>query len=66
MHWNSAAEFFLMGGYAVYVWGSVGACVVAMALEPWLIHRQRQAVLQSLRDQRNAQAAEPDAMEPHP
>ena len=55
MPWNSATEFFLMGGYAVYVWGSVGACAVAMAVEPWLIHRQRRAVLQSLRDQYDAQ-----------
>jgi cytochrome c-type biogenesis protein CcmE/ABC-type transport system involved in cytochrome c biogenesis permease subunit len=28
MHWNSVGEFFAMGGYALYVWGSFGACVV--------------------------------------
>ena len=22
MNWNSAAEFFAMGGYGLYVWGS--------------------------------------------
>jgi heme exporter protein D len=66
MHWNSAAEFFLMGGYAVYVWGSVGACALAMAVEPWLIARQRRALLQSLREQLDAQAAEPDALGPQP
>ena len=58
MHWNNAREFFLMGGYAFYVWGSLGACAVAMLVEPWLIRRQRQAVLQSLRDQLEARAAE--------
>jgi heme exporter protein D len=58
MHWNSAQEFFLMGGYAFYVWGSVGACAVAMLVEPWLIRRQRQALEQSLRDQLEAQADE--------
>jgi heme exporter protein D len=64
MHWNSAAEFFLMGGYAFYVWGSVGACALAMAVEPWLIRRQRQALLQSLREQFEAQGAEFDPMAP--
>ncbi|PTT82718.1 heme exporter protein CcmD [Pelomonas sp. HMWF004] len=64
MHWNSLSDFFLMGGYAFYVWGSVGACAVAMGLEPWLIRRQRQAVLQSLRDQLDAQATEPDRQAP--
>jgi heme exporter protein D len=58
MHWNSAGEFFLMGGYAFYVWGSVGACAVAMLVEPWLIRRQRQALVQSLRDQWDAQTDE--------
>jgi len=56
MHWNSAQEFFLMGGYAFYVWGSVGACAVAMLVEPWLIRRQRRAIEQQLRDQMDAQS----------
>lgn len=58
MQWNSAREFFLMGGYAFYVWGSIGACAVAMLVEPWLIRRQRSAIEQSLRDQIDAQAGE--------
>ena len=32
MIWNSAADFFAMGGYGLYVWGSflavLGGCVV--------------------------------------
>jgi heme exporter protein D len=34
MHWGSAAEFFAMGGYALYVWGSylVTAGIIAVEL----------------------------------
>ena len=28
MQWHSVGEFLAMGGYALYVWGSVGACAV--------------------------------------
>ena len=42
--WQSAAEFFAMGGYAFYVWGSFLGCAVLMLLEPVLAHaRQRRA-----------------------
>ena len=33
MRWESWAEFWAMGGYAVYVWGSVGVTALLMALE---------------------------------
>ncbi len=33
MHWGSAAEFFAMGGYALYVWGSYLVAVVVIAME---------------------------------
>ena len=56
MHWNSAAEFFAMGGYGLYVWGSFGACALALLLEPLLIHQQRRQLLQRLREQRDANA----------
>jgi heme exporter protein D len=49
MQWHSVGEFFAMGGYALYVWGSFGACALAMALEPWLVTQRRQEVLRSLR-----------------
>lgn len=59
MHWNSAREFFLMGGYAFFVWGSLAACALGMLLEPWLIRRRRLAIQRSLRAQLRAQAADP-------
>jgi heme exporter protein D len=58
MIWNSPAEFFAMGGYALYVWGSFGVCAVCLALEPFLLSRRRQAILQSLR--RHARAEQMD------
>lgn len=33
MHWGSAAEFFAMGGYALYVWGSYLVTAVVIAVE---------------------------------
>jgi heme exporter protein D len=42
MSWNSAAEFFAMGGYAFYVWGSYAVAAVCIAGEVWwLVHRVR-------------------------
>jgi heme exporter protein D len=59
MQWHSVSEFFAMGGYAPYVWGSVGACALAMLVEPWLLHRQHRDIVEALRRQRDAwQAAE--------
>jgi heme exporter protein D len=45
MNWNSSADFFAMGGYAFYVWGSFGCCAVLMLCEPWLVSRRRMAAL---------------------
>jgi heme exporter protein D len=33
MRWESWSEFWAMGGYAVYVWGSVGVTALLMLLE---------------------------------
>ena len=58
MNWGSAAEFFYMGGYALYVWGSFGVCAVALVLEPILVSKRRSEILRSLR-----RAALADALE---
>ena len=47
MQWTSAAEFFAMGGYGLYVWGSYGLAVVLMLLEPWLASRRRSRALRA-------------------
>ena len=51
MNWQSAGEFFAMGGYALYVWGSFGACALALVLEPLLVGKRHGEVLRSLRSQ---------------
>jgi heme exporter protein D len=51
MQWHSAGEFLAMGGYAFYVWGSLGACLAAMLVEPWLIARRRAQIVALLQDE---------------
>ena len=60
MNWNSPAEFFAMGGYALYVWGSFGVCALAMVLEPWLLRQRRDTILQRLRRQTLAEKLDKD------
>ena len=33
MRWESWSQFWAMGGYAVYVWGSVGVTALLLAVE---------------------------------
>ena len=56
MRWQSWADFWAMGGYGLYVWGSMGVTFVLMALEVFLA---RQARLQAEREVRQAQALNP-------
>ncbi len=58
MNWNSASEFFAMGGYALYVWGSFGACALALLLEPFLIHKRHSRIVRTLRRQTTAEKLE--------
>ncbi len=58
MQWHSAAEFFAMGGYAFYVWGSFGACALLMLAEPFLVRRRLTEVRRSLIRERLADQLE--------
>jgi len=58
MQWHSAAEFFAMGGYAFYVWGSFGACAILMVAEPFLAWRRLTEVRRSLIRERLADQLE--------
>lgn len=49
MQWNSVSEFFHMGGYGFYVWGSFGVTALVLAGEIWLIRRQRQQAVAMLK-----------------
>jgi heme exporter protein D len=41
MQWGSVDNFFNMGGYAFYVWGSYGVCALAIALELLAVRARR-------------------------
>ena len=48
MNWNSAADFFAMGGYGTYVWGSYAVTLACMAVEPVLALRRHRAARRAL------------------
>jgi len=45
MSGQALQTFFNMGGYALYVWGSLGMCAAVMALELWQLHLRRRQLL---------------------
>ena len=61
MIWGSVGEFFAMGGYALYVWGSFGVCAAALALETYLLGQRRKAIVGSLRRHALADKLEQEA-----
>lgn len=50
MNWNSASEFFAMGGYGLYVWGSYAVVAACMLVEPWLALRRHQRALRAIHE----------------
>jgi heme exporter protein D len=46
MNWGSAGEFFAMGGYGLYVWGSYAVTAVLIAGELVLLVARHRAALQ--------------------
>jgi heme exporter protein D len=53
--WNSPTEFFAMGGYALYVWSSFGACALVLILEPLLVRTRFKAIVQRLKQEQLAE-----------
>lgn len=44
MSWGSVSEFFAMGGYGLYVWGSYAVTFVCIAIELASLAMRRRAV----------------------
>ena len=44
MQWGSAAEFFAMGGYGLYIWGAYGMTALVIALELIALVRRGRAL----------------------
>ena len=51
MIWNSLDEFLAMGGYGLYVWGSMGVTFGALAIEVWMTRRGRNDALRRVRQE---------------
>ena len=44
MIWSDWSKFFAMGGYGLYVWGSLGMCVLVPLLEIAQLNLRRRAL----------------------
>ena len=45
MNWAGPAEFFAMGGYALYVWGAYGVTIACLLVDPIAaVRRHRRAL----------------------
>jgi heme exporter protein D len=53
VNWQSAGDFFAMGGYGLYVWGSYAVTAALMLIEPVLTRRHHARSLQAARIQRD-------------
>lgn len=56
MMWHNAAEFWAMGGYGVYVWGSMGVSAALLALEVGLARVGRRQALDVVCEAMEAEA----------
>ena len=60
MIWSGPAEFFAMGGYAFYVWGSFLVFALAIAAETVFVIRRRTRLLRQLQqDHEHEKTANP-------
>lgn len=55
MNWSSASEFFAMGGYGFYVWGSFGMTALVMLGELVGLRLRRKALLRAMKDGQDGQ-----------
>jgi heme exporter protein D len=50
MMWSGWSDFWAMGGYGLYVWGSLGVCLVALVAEVLLLDHRRRALIRMIRN----------------
>jgi heme exporter protein D len=48
MNWASWSDFFAMGGYALYVWGSYGVTLGLLVTEVILLMMRKRTILERL------------------
>ena len=56
--WSSFSDFLAMGGYGLYVWGSLGLCAAVCVVEPISLNLKRRALLAEVREQGLADAGQ--------
>ena len=56
--WSSLSDFLAMGGYGLFVWGSLGACALVCIAEPLALTLKRRALLREAREQIQADAGQ--------
>jgi heme exporter protein D len=49
MNWGSTSEFFAMGGYGLYVWGSFGVTALTLLIETVLVRKRFSDTRRALR-----------------
>ena len=49
--WSSFSDFLAMGGYGLYVWGSLGVCALVCVIEPIYLNLRRRALLAEVGEQ---------------
>jgi heme exporter protein D len=57
MNAQTLSDFIAMGGYALYVWGSLAMCAAALLWEVATLLQRRRRALEELRDDARAAAA---------
>jgi heme exporter protein D len=50
MTWVNWSDFWAMGGYGLYVWGSLGVCALALIVEVLLLDHRRRASFRRIRN----------------
>lgn len=55
MQWHSWTEFWEMGGYAFYVWGSFGVTALVVIVEIWQLRAQRRTLIRNLLAETNSE-----------
>jgi len=50
MHWSSWSEFFSMGGYGFYIWGSYGVTLILLGGEVLMLLKRKRRLGRSTAD----------------
>lgn len=48
MNWGSWDNFWAMGGYGLFVWGSYGVTLLLLVIEPFSLRLRRASALRQL------------------